>query len=65
MVCHADPRHGAITMMKNDLSDAFFTLLLAMVGIPKLGSTSPAKWHGVPVSSFHMGLPMGWTQSPE
>jgi len=65
-ICCADPRHGPVYLMKNDLSDAFFMVMLAASGIPKLGSVLPRLRPDDPhvIGFFHTGLPMGWTQSP-
>ena len=64
-IYRADPRHGPACLMKNDLSDAFFVIMLALGGIAKLGSILPKlEHHAQQVVAFHAGLPMGWTQSP-
>lgn len=64
-IFHADPRHGPVKLLKNDLSDGFFRLPINPDDIPRLASILPLVdgWDE-PLVMFHLSAPMGWTESP-
>ena len=60
----ADPKHGAVHMIKVDVSDGFYRVGLKPSDIPKLAIAMPPVPGCPPLVVFPLVLPMGWTQSP-
>jgi hypothetical protein len=63
-VQHADPRLGPIFLSKVDIVDVFYSILLNINDIPKLGLVVPTEAVEPQVIAFPLVLPMGWMQSP-
>ncbi len=60
----ADPSHGPVHLIKVDLSDGFYRVLVRAQDVPKLGVIVPSLPGEEPLIAFPLALPMGWTQSP-
>jgi hypothetical protein len=61
---HADPSHGPVHLIKVDLSDGFYKVLVRARDIAKLGVAIPSLPGEDPLIAFPLALPMGWTESP-
>ncbi len=61
---HADPSHGPVHLIKVDLSDGFYRVLVRARDIAKLGVAIPSLPGEEPLIAFPLALPMGWTESP-
>ena len=60
----ADPRHRPIYMMKVDIVDGFYRVVLAPEDVPSLGVCLPPGPDRKTLVAFHLVLPMGWVESP-
>ena len=61
---NADPRHGPIYMMKVDIADGFYHVVLAPEDVPSIGVCLPPGPDGKTLVAFPLVLPMGWVESP-
>ena len=61
---HADPSHGPVHLIKVDLSDGFYRVLVRAQDIVKLGVAIPSLPGEEHLIAFPLALPMGWTESP-
>lgn len=60
----ANPRYGAVHLMKGDLSDGFYRLWLTRAASLQLGVTFPHLPGEPPLVAIPLALPMGWKNSP-
>lgn len=60
----ADPKHGAVHLMKLDVADGFYRVWLRARDAPSLGVALPAMPGQPKLVAIPTVLPMGWTQSP-
>jgi hypothetical protein len=60
----ADPIHGPVHLIKIDISDGFYQIVLNIDDIPKLGVVFPTLPEEEQLVAFPLVLPMGWTNSP-
>ena len=58
-----DPRHGPIYMMKVDIADGFYCVVLAPEDVPSLGVCLPPCPDGKTMVVFPLFLSMGWVKS--
>ena len=63
-VYDADPRHGPIYMMRVDIADGFYRVVLAPEDVPSLGVCLPPGPDGKTLVAFSLFLPMVWVESP-
>jgi hypothetical protein len=63
-ILFANPAHGPVQMIKLDISDGFYRIMLNIDNIPKLGVVLPMLPGDEPLIAFPLVLPMGWTNSP-
>ncbi len=61
---HANRRFGPVHLIKVDIADGFYRLLVASSHIPALGVVFPHLPGEEPLVAFPLVLPMGWVSSP-
>jgi hypothetical protein len=63
-IVEANPKYGPVYLMKVDIADGFYRIMVRAPDIVKLAMSIPTLAGEEPLLALPLVLPMGWTQSP-